>query len=541
MKLQDNLSMPTTNIPYLATGYFSEMMCNYLEQHPSLARFYGRFPSQENLKAQLDEKQQQFSIASRAILATQLQKQYQGVHISEATQSNIAALKQEHTFTITTGHQLNLFSGPLYYVYKILSVINLSEEMKVAYPENTIVPVFWMATEDHDFEEINYFNFKGNKIQWDGPDGGPVGRIDTSSLESLLSVLEKTFGRTTNANYLLELFKKAYTEHETLTAASRYITNELFGAYGIVVVDGDDVTLKKQFVPYASKELFEQKGFQEITETTQQLVASGYAEQVHPREINLFYIKDGLRERIIEKDGQFFVNNTELVFSAATIKEELTTHSERFSPNALLRPLYQEVILPNICYVGGGGEMAYWFQLKDYFESVAVSFPVLLMRNSALLLPQKIADKLERLDVSKEAIFQKEVALAAWFTHKISKIKIDFSKQKSHLQEQFKEMYELAKQTDASFLGAVAAQEKKQLNGLDHLEKRLLKAQKKRHKEQLDRLLEIRNAIFPKGNLQERITNFSEYYLEYGVELIPKIKESLQPLRGEFTIIVLSE
>ena len=533
--------MPTTNIPYQVTGYFSKTMCDYLEQHPSLAPFYGRFPSLANLKAQLDEKQQQFSNSSRANLVAQLQEQYREVKISEATQSNIKALQQETTFTITTGHQLNLFSGPLYYVYKILSVINLSEEMKTAYPKNTIVPVFWMATEDHDFEEINYFNFKGSKIVWDGPEGGPVGRINTSSIEAIVPVLEKAFGTTTNASNLLALFKKAYAEHDTLTEATRYITNELFGVYGIVVIDGDDAVLKKQFVSYASKELFDQKGFQEISQTTQQLVAAGYAEQVHPREINLFYIIDGLRERIIENEGQFFVNNTEIVFSAETIKEELIARPECFSPNALLRPLYQEVILPNLCYIGGGGEMAYWFQLKDYFESVAVPFPILLMRNSALLLPQKTANKLERLDVSKEDVFKKEVALAAWFTHKISEIKIDFSKQRNHLKTQFKEMYELAKQTDASFVGAVAAQEKKQLNGLDHLEKRLLKAQKIRHKEQLDRLLEVRGTVFPKGNLQERITNFSEYYLAYGPELISIIKQSLKPLAGEFTVIVLDE
>lgn len=531
--------MPITNIPYDKTGYFSKTMSDYLEESTSLAPFYGRFPTISNLKEQVDEKLQQFSQASRDTLVTSLQKQYVGVNISDATRDHIEALSKNNAFTVTTGHQLNLFSGPLYYVYKILTVINISEEMTAKYPNLTCIPVFWMATEDHDFKEINYFNFKGNKIEWDGPEGGPVGRIDTASMREVAILLEKEFGATSNASYLVDLFKSAYLDHNSLTEATRYITNELFGSYGIVIVDGDDKALKQQFVPYVEQELFEQKGFDEITRTTTKLVAAGYAEQVHPREMNLFYIKDGLRERIIAKDNHFLINNTSLVFTEAEIKNELLTSPERFSPNALLRPLYQEVLLPNLCYVGGGGELAYWLQLKDYFASVAIPFPILLMRNSAMLIPQKVLDKLSKLDVSLEDVFKKELELTTWFTHKISEIKIDFSKQRSYLQDQFKDLYKLAERTDGSFVGAVGAQEKKQLKGLEHLEKRLLKAQKKRHEDQLERLLALRAEIFPNGNLQERVNNFSEYYLEYGASLIPTLKKSLQPLSGEFTIVIL--
>jgi bacillithiol biosynthesis cysteine-adding enzyme BshC len=531
--------MSTTKIPYSKTGYFSNTMCDYFERSPSLKPFYGRFPSIVSIKQQLNEKQSSFTQVARNTLVTQLQEQYTGVAISETTQKNITALAKNNTFTVTTGHQLNLFSGPVFYVYKILSVINLTEELALASPEHTFVPIFWMATEDHDFEEINSFNFKDKKIQWDGPQGGPVGRISSQSIQEVVSVLEKEFGQTIEGIYLLELFKKAYTQHNNLTQATRFITNELFGSYGIVVLDGDDRVLKQQFVPYVKQELFNQMGFQEITKTSQKLVAAGYPEQVHPREINLFYIKDGLRERIIEKEGQFFVNNTEIVFTETTIKEILEHHPERFSPNALLRPLYQEVILPNLCYVGGGGELAYWFQLKNYFNAVSVPFPILLLRNSAVLVPQKVEEKLKQLDVSLEDIFKNEHDLSLWFTDKISEITIDFSQQRVFLKEQFKALYIQANQTDASFLGAVSAQEKKQLNGLNNLEKRLLRAQKRKHTNQIDRLIALRATIFPNGNLQERNANFSEFYLEYGASLIPRIKRELRPFDAYFTVISL--
>ena len=241
----------------------------------------------------------------------------------------------------------------------------------------------------------------------------------------------------------------------------------------------------------------------------------------------------------MEVAGSFYVNETKIEFTKDALLRELQEHPERFSPNALLRPLYQEVILPNLCYVGGGGELAYWFQLKDYFESVAVPFPMLLLRNSALLVSQKSLEKLQKLGVSVSQLFQKQTDLKTEHTHELSEIAIDFSTQRAHLQQQFKELYVIAEKTDASFIGAVAAQEKKQLNGLDHLEKRLLKAQKRKLADQLERLTDLQDALFPKQSLQERNTNFSEYYVVYGNTLLNELKRKLNPLQPEFTIVTL--
>src|SRR5690606_19894853 len=139
-----------------------------------------------------------------------------------------------------------------------------------------------------------------------------------------------------------------------------------------------------------------------------------------------FYLKENLRERIIEKEGQFYVNETDITFSKEEILKELHENPERFSPNALLRPLYQEVILPNLCYIGGGGELAYWFQLKDYFEAVQVPFPILLLRNSALLVPKMLSEKMKALNVKVEDLFLPQHELMTKHTQGISKTTIDF-------------------------------------------------------------------------------------------------------------------
>jgi bacillithiol biosynthesis cysteine-adding enzyme BshC len=529
--------MPNQYLPYKDTGYFSKLISDYLAENEGLKPFYHRFPNLENFRAQIVEKQQHFTEEKRHLLAKRIMFQYGDNSLSQHTLSNIDLLREHNTFTVTTGHQLNLFTGPLYFLYKIFSAINLAEKLNKENPKYHFVPIYWMATEDHDFEEINYFNLFGKKIAWQRHAAGAVGELSTEGLKEFKNLLKKEFGESENAKKLVSLFSDAYLKHDNLADATRFLANSLFYHYGLVIVDGNDPELKRCFIPYAEKELLENLGFKTISETTKNLTALGYREQVHPREINLFYIKENLRERLIERDGRFYVNETDISFSREEIIKELHNHPERFSPNALLRPLYQEVILPNLCYIGGGGELAYWFQLKDYFSAMEVPFPILLLRNSVLLVPKMLSEKLAKLNVSIEDLFLPQHELITKHTKEISKITIDFSKQKAFLKEQFSDLYELAKQTDASFLGAVGAQEKKQLNGLDNLEKRLLKAQKRNLYEELDRVKKIQDQLFPNQSLQERQLNFSEFYLEYGEKLMELLKENLEPLDGQFLVL----
>lgn len=526
-------------IPFRKTGYFSKLICDYIDGSEALKPLYNRYPDMEGFKAQIAEKRKHFPIENRKVLVDALLGQYKKTKASDSTLDNIESLKQENTFTIVTGHQLNLFTGPLYFLYKIISTINLTNELKKAYPENNFVPIYWMATEDHDFAEINYFNFKGKKVQWNKEASGAVGHLDTKGLEEVFQIFSNAVGETHNAKFLKKLFEEAYLEHDTLTQATRYLANELFREYGLVVVDGDDASLKRLLMPYAKKDILEQTAYVAVTDSIKKIgiINSDYKVQVNPREINYFYLSEGIRERIIEQDGRYFVNDTQISFSKDELINELETHPEKFSPNVIARPLYQEVILPNLCYIGGGGELAYWLELKASFEAMDVPFPILLIRNSALVITNKQEDKLRRMLLNVEDLFLKQNSLINKKIREISNIDIDFSPQKKWLQEQFEGMYELARQTDSSFLGAVKAQEVKQKKGLDNLEKRLLKAQKRKLRDQVARMVEIQNELFPGHSLQERNLNFSELYLEYGEELIPMLFQSLRPLQLAFTII----
>ena len=538
--------MPKHSLSYREARYFTALMTDYLAKKENVHQFYNRFPKLENFGKQIEEKKKNFSskaASKRAVLVENLQEQYEGIALSEATKKNIELLKEENTFTVTTGHQLNLFTGPLYFLYKIINAINLAAELKSAYPENNFVPVYWMATEDHDFEEINFFKLHGKKFQWNPPasktTGGAVGELPTTGLKEVLELFSAETGNSQNAQQLKQWFEQAYLEHDTLAHATRSLANDLFGTHGLVILDANTRSLKKFFVPFMKQELLEKQSHEFTTPLAEALEKEGYPVQVNPREINLFYLDEGLRERIIEKDGKYFVHEKEISWTKEELLKLLETQPEKFSPNVLLRPLYEEVILPNLCYIGGGGELAYWFELKDYFEEVGVTFPILLLRNSVLLQTEKQDQKRQKLNISLQELFLKRHELINRKVRQISNIDIDFSSQKEHLVQQFQQMYEIAEKTDASFLGAVKAQEVKQLKGLENLEKRLLRAQKRKLEDEVSRIAGLQEELFPHGGLQERHHNFSEFYLEYGEQLIPKLMEELKPLELKFDIISL--
>tara|TARA_B110000003_G_scaffold64633_1_gene65339 strand:- start:5683 stop:7275 length:1593 start_codon:yes stop_codon:yes gene_type:complete len=530
--------MKCSHIPYKKTGFFSKMISDYLEKNEDIQEFYHHYPDMEGFAAQILEKKNSFQESSRKVLVDVLQDQYRNVVTSQLTIKNINAIQNQETFTITTGHQLNLFTGPLYFLYKIISTINLSEHLATQFPDYHFIPIYWMASEDHDFEEINYFNFKGNKIDWNRAGGGAVGRFSLEGLETVFSQFSEHIENSKNAAYLKQLFKKAYLEQQTLSEATRYIVNELFKEYGLVILDADDQRLKNIFSPVIHDELINKTSFKTVSRTINRLEKS-YKVQVKPREINLFYLLENARERITEEDGKFHIHNTNILFSTAEIIRELENHPERFSPNVITRTVYQEMILPNICYIGGGGELAYWLELKDYFDILDISFPILLLRNSVQIITNKQVTKLNKLVISYEELFLNNHNLIAKKIKENSDVQFSFSDAKELLTQQFLALRRVANSTDASFTGAVDAQQRKQLKGLENLKKRLLRAEKRKQSDLVRRITILQDQLLPNQSLEERQRNFSEYYLSYGHELIIALKKSLKPLRQVFTFLEL--
>jgi bacillithiol biosynthesis cysteine-adding enzyme BshC len=525
----------TFQIPYASTGSFGAIFLDYLNEEQKLKPFYTYSPNISSFEKIIADRKKQ-SI-NRAVLVQVLKEQYQHIDASELSLQNIAALANENTFTITTGHQLSLFTGELYFIYKIITCINLAEKAAAANPGNKVVPIFWMASEDHDFEEINHASIAGTKFEWKAESGGAVGELATSGIDQIIDSIDHYLGNQAGKEKIIQLFKLAYTEQKSLAAATRILVNELFKQYGLVIIDANHPLLKKEFADIIRSDIFEQNSFQKVTETNA-LLEKQYPIQVNPREINFFYLSENTRSRIIKTETGFETADQKYQFNKEELLEEIKIHSEKFSPNVIMRPLYQEYILPNLATVGGPGEIAYWLQLKSTFAHYQIPFPMLAWRNSFALSNQKQLKTIEALLPSVESIFKplQELVDAYVTTHSQNILSLDIEQQM--IKEQIQAIQTKLQNIDQTLLASSAAAITKIANLLKGLEKKMQKAEKKNHTVAIQQIEKIKNAFFPNGILQERQDNFSFWYMNHE-SFIQLIKNNSDPLNKHFTVLAI--
>lgn len=508
------------------TNTFSQIFLDYINRDEKLKPFYHLYPNIENFARQIELKKN-FKPHQRQVLAQALQNQYS--HLKEIPQDQIDLLAQENTFTVTTGHQLSLFTGPLYFVFKIITTINLANELKKNYPDYNFVPVYWMATEDHDFEEINHFHLFGKKFEWQSEQKGAVGRFKTEGIEQIFAQISEQ----------LPLFEAAYLENANLANATRQLVNELFGKYGLVCIDGDDRLLKSQFEMITFEEIYKKNSFRLVNETNAKLSELKYPIQVNPREINFFYLEDGLRERIVvnEEEDVFEVLNSDLKFDTKLLLEHiLGNYPERFSPNVILRPLYQETILPNLAYIGGPGELAYWLQLKSIFDFYETPFPFLFPRNFGMLLNQANLKKMEKLNLSKEAIFQSEQVLKENFVQQNSQNEINLDTELTAIEQIFKTISQKAMLADKSLEGFVGAEAQKTFKSIETIQKRLKKAEESKLETELKQIAGLKEKLFPNHTLQERHDNILNFLINQP-DLIDKLMQQFEPFDFRMNVL----
>ncbi len=508
------------------TGNFSPIFLDYIAGKPSLQPFYDSPPTPDSFEKKIQGKA--FSQANREILHQVLKQQYLSLTVHTAVEQNIDALLQSQTFTVTTGHQLNIFSGPLYFVYKIVTTINACKVLQEKYPHHRFVPVYWMATEDHDFEEINHFSLFGNTYVWQTAQTGAVGRFKPDMEQLFKTIPEK-----------LPLFEKAY-QQATLADATRYFVNALFGESGLVVLNADHADLKALLKPVIKDDLLNHHAVSLAGKASEELEELGYKAQVHPREINFFYLDEGIRERLVKEAGSYFVLNTDLQFSEEELLDVLDKHPEKFSPNVVMRPLYQEVILPNLAYIGGPGELAYWLQLKGVFEKYETPFPLLMPRNFALIINRVCAKRLYKLGIHLPDLFLPKQALRAQYVEANSHGSYNIERENQVVQQVFNALQVKATSIDPSLKGYVGAAGASAIKLLERMENKMRKAEEKHHEISLGQLDALKAALFPGNGLQERVENFLSFQINTP-DFIGAIQAVLDPFDYRFNILIEDE
>ncbi len=531
--------MKATYIDYSETNSFSPAVISYLAKDPKLNPFISFQPGIEGFQRLLESKKNN---ANRPALVNILKEQYARNSNFQSQKptlalENIELLLRDNTYTITTGHQLNLFTGPLYFIFKIVSAINLAKELKLKFPAKNFVPLYWMATEDHDFEEINHTYTGGKKIKWDYDAKGATGKLTIQKFEQVIKEYIGVLGLSGHAENLSKIIKEAYLNHSTLADATRCLVNVLFGDYGLVILDADHRDLKMQFADIIEHDIIEQNSFKNITESNQKLGETGIEAQVNPREINFFYLLDHLRERIVFENGNYQVLNTEITFNESELREEIKNYPERFSPNVVMRPLYQEVILPNIAYIGGGAEVLYWLQLKQNFDFYKVNFPILILRNSALIVDENTESILNKLGLTFKDLFKGSQKLQKEWVLNHSEHDLNLTHEWQELTSVFEKIKSRASQIDPTLAPSTEAVKARLHKAIINLEKKLLKAEKKNYADALRQIENGKNKFFPQGGLQERSENFGLFYVKHGPEFIASLINYFKPLDFKFTVL----
>jgi bacillithiol biosynthesis cysteine-adding enzyme BshC len=522
-------------IPFSQTGKFTKIVLDYINEAPQLKDFYTHPVDLEGIKSAIEQRKKYHT--NRKLLADQFTIQYKDFEDCNLIKSNIYALLNENTFTVCTAHQPNIFTGHLYFVYKILHIIKLADSLKKQLPEYNFVPVFFIGSEDADLQELNHIVIDGEKYEWNTEQTGAVGRMKVD--DQLLKLIDKISGRLSVEPFgkeLVSLLKQCYSKNSTIEYATFLFVHHLFKQFGLLILLPDNVAYKKEMISVFEDDIFHHTSSDIVNRASERL-SRNYKAQAYPREINLFYLKDNLRNRIVQVKDQFIVHDTNMVFTEEEIKKELREHPERFSPNVILRGLFQEIILPDVAWIGGGGELAYWLQLKNVFIHYNVPFPVLILRNSFLIVDQKASKLMRKLELDVHNVFGSEDQIENSLVKRDSKFVLDLKKEKEQFEKIYSEIISRVGLIDATLHAHVEALRTRQVKKLSALEKKMLRSEKRKflaQKNQLDKLFSI---LFPAGGLQERMENFMLFYSRWGKDFFKILYDASLTLEQEFCII----
>ncbi len=497
------MSYKTFSVPLLKSGLLSPLMKDYLGKPAIVQSLYEYAPAESSVVFAAQQKKQQQ--VNRKLLTDVLQKQYKDFDVSEATKQNIALLNDENTFTVTVAHQPSLLLHPAYYANKIASAIALANDLNKSEKSFRFVPVFWLGSEDHDFDELGKAKIFDKEIVWQTECKGALGRYSLAGLKEVHEQAKAITGETGFA----QLPDAGLNKCKTFGEYTRYLLNGLFGKYGLVILDQDDVQLKQSFAHIIEEELF-QSTAQKVLQENVDFLQTNYKLQATPREINFFYLGENFRERIVRNEAVtgFSVLNQNIFFLDAEMKAEIQLHPERFSPNVIYRPLFQEFVLPNIVFVGGGAECSYWLQLKPLFHHYKVMYPLILHRPPMAVISASAQKKMDKLNVQAEDLFQPVDTFVNNYIESQSSVNLSLEEAKKSIVDLFENITATATAIDATLTQSVQAEKQKQLNSIEQLEGRFLKAHKRKNETLVTQLRSLHESVFPNGTFQERSESF---------------------------------
>ena len=512
--------MGTDCLSFLQIPHSTRLFTDFLYNFEKVSNFYPRAPhSPERLTAP------QIPADRIKQVAAVLDRQNRNFGAGAAALRNIERLRDGAPVVIT-GQQVGLLGGPMFSLLKGLTVVLLAEQYGA-------VPIFWLATEDHDLEEVSLLHWPAGDhldVLRTAPahvEGAPVGTVAfDGQIAELLQQLEKQFA----GSEVLAMLQKSYAAGETFGSAFGKLYAQLFAEFGLVLLDPSDPELHRIARPIYSAALTRWK---EINQALQQrekdLESAGYHAQVKVTHSHTlcFCLMEGVRTPV-RHDGQGFVVG-ESKFSDAELIALAEASPERFNPNVLLRPIVQDYLLPTLCYAGGPAETAYFAQVEVVYRKLLDRVTPVVPRIFATLIEARQAKLLDRYQMKLTDVFSgpehvRELVAAKSLPEGIMK---SFDLAAEHLEHALTALGEPLQKLDATLAEAADNAGSKMRYQLQGLRDKAARAEARKNTETQHHADELSVMLYPEKDLQERSIGGLYFLLKHGMGLLPRLKESL--------------
>ena len=518
---------------------FSTLFRTYCTDYAALAPFYAgdyRTPA-----ARIAAADRAAAVPrDRDTLADALLAQNERWGLDDATRRNIEALRDPEAVVVVTGQQVGLFSGPLYTIYRTLTTLKLARQVA----EETgrrVVPVFWMPGEDHDLDEVAStlllrsndlvpLRYTGHTLPDEG-NLGPVGRLAlTAQVHALVEALDAGLPPTDFKATVLGWVRDTYRPGTPMLDAFARLLKHLFAGTGLVFMAPDDARLKALAAPLFRREIEDHGTAAEVLEATSaRLVVDGYHAQVQTRPTNLFLLADGQRLPLDAEGGTFRLRGTDRTFMQAELLALLDQEPTAFSPNVVLRPLMQDLLLPTVAYVAGPGETAYYAQYKGVYDWAEVPMPLVYPRVSVTLVEGKVQKVLDRYDLAVGDLHTEidKLFRAVVLAQMTDDVEVAFKAAMQPLHQAINTLKPVIEGVDRSLVKSAEATRAALMKEVGRLKERVIKAEKRNQDVIRDQLEKAMVNLYPAGKPQERALSVLYFLNKYSPALLEDLQAAL--------------
>ncbi len=529
-------------ISFNSIPHTTRIFSDFLSYSPAVRKFFPTQPDTEHViafaKSVPRDRQRQARVADA------LEKQNRAWGASDATLRNIQRLR-EGAFAVVTGQQVGLFGGPLMSLFKAASVLALARQVEQSGVE--CVPVFWMASEDHDLDEVNQalllthdFQLAPFTAKTAGVTGAPVAHLRfAEGTDEIVAQAAKLLGESLAADYL----RQSYAEGDTFSNAFAKLYTRIFRTHGLIFLDPADPELHRIAAPLFVDALQRSAELnQAVLERNQQLRDGGYHEQVKVtgESVPLFALVEGVRVPVRRANGAFAI--AKKTVSAEELHKRIATAPENFSANVLLRPVLQDYWLPTLAYIGGPAEIAYFAQAAVVYEKLLGRVTPILPRMSATLIEPRIERLLNKYAVELPELFHGECQLRDCLAARSlpAELKQDFEQARQSVEAAMARLRGSLKTLDPTLVEAASRAASKMHYQVNRLEKRAAQAELRRTDILSRHAAQIANALYPNKSLQEREIGALYFYANHGPELIDRLIALAQARCPEHKVLTLS-